>query len=432
MSEINNKITLPFMTETELAALSVSALSDRPNENSGQYGRKGLTPAELKAAFSALPVKIADRLNALIPKIAARLEAAESAAFVEADHDGCKLLFKSVVGDTVAELDLEEMLSEYWSTDVGKDGVAPPTAKAVKEYTNMVYGWANSYTDAKTNFCIDALNARETYIKAYSDEKIAGAETEIKEYVDSKFANAIKGTLSGGAVYLEDIDPLYTNLNLKSSTVPYQLFVSGRNILNTKADGVSSQNGASYVDTSDLGTIVWKTGGAYYVKIPVYIPKGCTVSYSLKWNTESTDQLNNFSRVCFTGVDPGNRIYAPEGSPFTDTFIASDNIYNMLIYKYAPSDNRGAPLTADVTISEICVNLTDEAIYTPFLGYVANTIDKTMYPAYILADSVNEGVTLIPGRDYKVDMTVEYLRDSTKVIDKLTRKIQALQNATVT
>ena len=57
-----NEITLPFMSETDIAKLSVSALSNRPNERSGQYGKKGLTPEQVKEAFSALPVAIAARM----------------------------------------------------------------------------------------------------------------------------------------------------------------------------------------------------------------------------------------------------------------------------------------------------------------------------------------------------------------------------------
>ena len=75
MSEKTEKteITLPFMSETDIAKLSVSALSNRPNEHSGQYGRKGLTPEELKEAFSKLPVAIAARMNELLPLIRQKL-----------------------------------------------------------------------------------------------------------------------------------------------------------------------------------------------------------------------------------------------------------------------------------------------------------------------------------------------------------------------
>ena len=80
MSEKTEKteITLPFMSATDIARLSVSALSNRPSEHSGQYGRKGLTPEELKAAFSALPKEIAEKLNELLPKILARFGETET------------------------------------------------------------------------------------------------------------------------------------------------------------------------------------------------------------------------------------------------------------------------------------------------------------------------------------------------------------------
>ncbi len=80
MSEITEKteITLPFMSETEIARLSVSALSNRPNEHSGQYGRKGLTPEQVKEAFSALPVAIAARMNELLPLIRQKLQESDA------------------------------------------------------------------------------------------------------------------------------------------------------------------------------------------------------------------------------------------------------------------------------------------------------------------------------------------------------------------
>ena len=86
MSETEKtKITTPFMSETEIAAKSVKALSNRPNEHSGQYGRKGLTPEELKAAFSALPEAIAAKMNELLPQILARFDETEN-AFNDADE----------------------------------------------------------------------------------------------------------------------------------------------------------------------------------------------------------------------------------------------------------------------------------------------------------------------------------------------------------
>lgn len=72
MSE--NKKYSSFMSETEIKNLSVTALSNRPNERSGQYGKKGLTPEQLKAAFSALPEAIAHRLNEVMPELVAYVD----------------------------------------------------------------------------------------------------------------------------------------------------------------------------------------------------------------------------------------------------------------------------------------------------------------------------------------------------------------------
>jgi len=105
MSETEKtEIKMPFMSETEIAALSVSALSNRPNEHSGQYGRKGLTPEELKAAFSALPVAIAEKMNELLPQIIERFSETEE-AFGEADEALKSEITEAIEGLRAGKLD---------------------------------------------------------------------------------------------------------------------------------------------------------------------------------------------------------------------------------------------------------------------------------------------------------------------------------------
>ena len=58
------------ITESELAAKGVTSLPTRPNAPTA-FGGTGLTAAELKAAFDALPILIAERLNLLIDDISA-------------------------------------------------------------------------------------------------------------------------------------------------------------------------------------------------------------------------------------------------------------------------------------------------------------------------------------------------------------------------
>jgi len=58
------------ISESEISKNGVSNLPTRPNAPQA-FGGTGMTAAELKAAFDALPVLIAERLNSLIDDITA-------------------------------------------------------------------------------------------------------------------------------------------------------------------------------------------------------------------------------------------------------------------------------------------------------------------------------------------------------------------------
>ncbi|MBQ9116336.1 MAG: hypothetical protein IJY04_04885 [Clostridia bacterium] len=154
-----NKISEPFMTESEKRNLSVTALANRPNEISGQYGRKGMTPEELKTALSALPVAIADKLNTLLSEINniigelnTEKEQTDQAikqtvGRIESDPELSALCVYSAGGELMDEVDLPELLSAYWSQSVGEGGEAPPTADAAKSYGDQALLSAKEYTD---------------------------------------------------------------------------------------------------------------------------------------------------------------------------------------------------------------------------------------------------------------------------------------------
>lgn len=139
--ENNNILEEPFMSETDIKMLSVSSLSNRPNDRAGQYGKKGMTPEELKAAFSALPVAIAGRLNALVPAILNRFKNGESTSVgtVKPGDDGKSIDFVSVDGTKIlGTVDIVALLSDCWTDDIdgSAEGGTPPTATAVKDYVN--------------------------------------------------------------------------------------------------------------------------------------------------------------------------------------------------------------------------------------------------------------------------------------------------------
>lgn len=109
-----NKLTEPFMSESEKKKLSVVSLADRPNERSSQYGKKGLSAEELKEAFSALPTATVDKLNLLVNelnRIIAQL-ASEDTAIIEAlgdarfDRASGVLSFLKASGDSIGQVSL--------------------------------------------------------------------------------------------------------------------------------------------------------------------------------------------------------------------------------------------------------------------------------------------------------------------------------------
>lgn len=203
-----NEITLPFMSETDIAKLSVSALSNRPNERSGQYGRKGLTPEQVKEAFSALPVAIAERMNELLPEMLGKIDGEEQArkdadkeikasavGVPEYDTATGVLTFKTLDGQTVKrhdipiekiidtvklsddgtklvfsfhnsediEVDVSRLTNPAWKTVVD-DSDIPPTAKAVKEYAVK----KRKYTDSTSN----AVDGDKLYCVGSNGDKL--------------------------------------------------------------------------------------------------------------------------------------------------------------------------------------------------------------------------------------------------------------------
>lgn len=58
------------ITDSEISTSGVSNLPTRPNAPQA-FGGTGMTASELKAAFDALPILIAERLNSLIDDISA-------------------------------------------------------------------------------------------------------------------------------------------------------------------------------------------------------------------------------------------------------------------------------------------------------------------------------------------------------------------------
>ena len=67
------------ITQAEMKSKGVSALANKPNSNSAQYGHSGLSATELKAWFDKLGILLSSRLNDMIDMLA-KAEACEHIA----------------------------------------------------------------------------------------------------------------------------------------------------------------------------------------------------------------------------------------------------------------------------------------------------------------------------------------------------------------
>ena len=61
-------MSIKKITEEEVRALWVQRLSDTPNRH-GKFGTMGLSAAEMKAAYDALPLRIVSAYNTLVDAI---------------------------------------------------------------------------------------------------------------------------------------------------------------------------------------------------------------------------------------------------------------------------------------------------------------------------------------------------------------------------
>ena len=70
-------MSIKKITEEEVRSLWVQRLSDTPNRQ-GKFGTMGLSAAEMKAAYDALPLRLVEAYNTLVDAI----EGGELAAFI--------------------------------------------------------------------------------------------------------------------------------------------------------------------------------------------------------------------------------------------------------------------------------------------------------------------------------------------------------------
>ena len=333
-----------FMSESEIKNLSVTALSNRPNERTGQYGKKGLTPEQLKAAFSALPTAIAERLNQVIPELVDREYfdgqvdgkvdklTPDSNTFpypyvYTVDKDGKHSLVRSTQGSEPNTIVLRDENGFF----------------TVKAPTLAAHPVSKLYFDNKTNNSLyydhTALERRVTNIehgsngKLYDTVELSGSGSALQ--VDNALPYGILSRISG---------------NVKTITVglPYT-FEGG--VIHTleKEDGTKVQ---LYKYTTDGNALIIPKGSRYWVKFPSKIPEGATVTA----RADGLDVFNEFSFV--------------EGKGTTDTTVSSGraaftgNGYVVLDsaseYFKIHSSKNGTPTATDIRVENLRILIDTE------------------------------------------------------------------------
>ena len=323
MSETEKtKITTPFMSETEIAAKSVKALSNRPNEHSGQYGRKGLTPEELKAAFSALPEAIAAKMNELLPRILARFDETEN-AFKDADED-----LRAAITEAIA----------------AAEGKLDRLEKPVPD--SYAYVYAVSETGEETLIrAADASLSSSVVRRDASGRFKAGSPSALgdvanKLYVDSEI-NAINNAINDVTRDLQNLGyaasgNIYKTVALEGSGTAFQvenacpygiLTRLGGNVAKIKVALPFDLNASVTITPTSLNSFETVQDRSVYIRCSV--PEGATVSVGCdSEDPVSTDsQTFGLSSIAGgSGFDNGVGTYG-YFPPDTAVTATQDNMY---------------------------------------------------------------------------------------------------------
>ena len=385
------EITLPFMTETDIARLSVSALSNRPGERSGQYGRKGLTPEEIKEAFSALPVAIASRMNEILPLLIGKLS--------ETD-----LSFKEVgiaINDVMRALDVK--LDKLQRPDGGSaatlylygEGEAGDTV--LFKGNVFAEGGTLVYRDSKGTFTVSAPSSPGNPIT--------------KQYFENKSKNSLYPQVMDTERRVQALEhaangSLYETKKMKGKAAviqvdnacPYGILSRiGGNVAQINVGLPFEINGATafrnYGECKVKGnTLIFCKGGTYGVQIPCNIAAGTSVTVAAKSTAnDSRDTITDYIFLSESGAAVSDQKHLNQ-----EATLKEASKY-LLLYK----ENKTVGLYGDLEISDIRVTFSD-----PSDGALLRVIDTVGIPAEICSGDAEAYLDLTERKLYGSDGTV--------------------------
>lgn len=238
----------------------------------------------------------------------------------------------------------------------------------------------------------------------------------VKTYVDTNAASAIRGNVSGGAILLDDISTLNNTVSISTSPSVSTVGIFGRNLI--LASQINKATPASLGTLTVSGNQIVLGANTIYgtrITLPNPIPAGTVISFSFDWDSNSSSE-NGFGRIYLQNSQDSTQ--KSFNTTSATTLLESDLKY-IDIYKNSVT----TPSTAPIYISNLCLNIGTEAIFTPFESMV--NLQLTNGRGTYTAEGGRD-ITIIPPTESTV--AAEYYKDSTKVINKLSRQIIALQN----
>ena len=398
MSETEKtNIALPFMSETDIAALSVSALSDRPNEHSGQYGRKGLTPAELKAAFSALPVAIAGRLNELLPQIIKRFEETETACGESNEA------LRVAIMEAVAGLD-GALKSEL---------LAAISGKLDRQSGSVLYRTVYAEgTDGNTEMVRVSSTPAVGGIVSYGEDAhfsvavpTSPSHPVTKNYFDSKSNNSLYSEVTDALRRVQVLEHsangnIYENVTLSGTALavqvknacPYGIISRiGDNVATISVDGFYDLSKAvTYAKTGEDnscringdGTVTIPAGRSYYIEFPCYLPAGVIITVNATGENSKGEKVSDFTVNDGTSsarVDLGKSLKLDEA------------VTKLRIWKDAP----GTATAEELTVGDILITVDNPALLTD--SHLRYPIDEYSVPDSVLDIGLYEYFDLSDG-----------------------------------
>lgn len=248
-------------------------------------------------------------------------------------------------------------------------------------------------------------------------ERIGGGSVD-----NSIVANALKGSVTGKAVAINDVSPLEHEMSVKVDVPSATVTKFGKNLVNL--DTALSDNGL----TKDENGIYHLLGNSKAVVFPKLIPANTPVHFKF----QDFNGYNGKSNALFTlsvaceggaGISSGKLFFGGNWNSAWSSFaneltVTTDYpMKQFALIKYTASDDYYCEFSGLQV--EIGTTATD---YEPYKEPVTYTADENG----VVKDIVGNGESMTLIADSDATITAEYNKDTNKVIESLVQAIISL------